>query len=113
MKPRLPLVVVAALAWWWCAPAVALPPSLQSVPAAAAGRSALPTTAAPAAQLLAELRQGGYILYFRHTSTDFSRDDARSQNDDDCENQRPLTDKGRAEARAIGSAIREHPAGSG
>ena len=107
MKPRLPLVVVAALAWWWCAPAVALPPSLQSVPAAAAGRSALPTTAVPAAQLLAELRQGGYILYFRHTSTDFSRDDARSQNDDDCENQRPLTDKGRAEARAIGSAIRE------
>jgi phosphohistidine phosphatase SixA len=59
------------------------------------------------ADLLAELRKGGYVIYFRHTSTDFSRDDVRSKSDDDCENQRPLTEKGRAEAREIGAAFRE------
>ena len=58
-------------------------------------------------QLLPVLRKGGYILYFRHTSTDFSRDDSRSRSDDDCDNQRSLTDKGREEARQIGAAFRE------
>jgi hypothetical protein len=48
-----------------------------------------------------ELRKGGYVLYIRHTSTDFSKDDARMASFDDCANQRPLTDKGRDEARAI------------
>jgi hypothetical protein len=55
--------------------------------------------------LLSELRKGGYAIYFRHTSTDFSRDDSRSKSDDDCDNQRPLTDKGREEARRIGAAF--------
>jgi hypothetical protein len=58
-------------------------------------------------QLLSELRKGGYVIYFRHTSTDFSRDDSRSKSDEDCDNQRPLTDKGREEARQIGAAFRE------
>ena len=57
--------------------------------------------------LLAELRKGGYVIYFRHTATDFSRDDSRSKGDDDCDNQRPLTDKGREEARQIGAAFRD------
>ena len=59
--------------------------------------------AAPAADpgLAGELRKGGYVLYIRHTSTDFSKDDARMASFDDCANQRPLTDKGRDEARAI------------
>jgi hypothetical protein len=79
----------------------------QPAPAPAPGRSALPAKAIAPAELLAELRKGGYVIYFRHTSTDFSRDDARSKSDDDCANQRPLTDKGRNEARTIGQAIRE------
>ena len=79
----------------------------QGVPPPAAGRSALPGKVLPAAQLLSELRKGGYVIYFRHTSTDFSRDDRNSRSDDDCDNQRPLTDKGRAEAREIGAAFRE------
>ena len=58
-------------------------------------------------ELLAALRNGGFIIYFRHTSTDMSRDDSRSRSDDDCENQRPLTDTGRTEARQIGAAFRE------
>jgi phosphohistidine phosphatase SixA len=77
------------------------------VPAPAPGRSALPAKPIAPAELISELRKGGYVIYFRHTSTDFSRDDTRSKSDDDCANQRPLTDKGRDEARAIGQAVRE------
>lgn len=79
----------------------------QPAPPAAPGRSALPAKPLFGPELLSELRMGGYVIYFRHTSTDFSRDDSRSQSDDDCANQRPLTDKGREEARQIGAAIRE------
>jgi hypothetical protein len=57
-------------------------------------------------QLVEELRKGGYVLYVRHTSTDFSRDDARMASFEDCANQRPLTDKGRDEARAIAGHIK-------
>lgn len=79
----------------------------QQVPPPAAGRSALPVKSLSGPELLAELRKGGYVIYFRHTSTDFSRDDSRSRSNEDCENQRPLTDRGRDEARAIGAAFKE------
>jgi phosphohistidine phosphatase SixA len=69
--------------------------------------SSLPVRELAPAQLLAELRKGGYVLYFRHTSTDFSQNDAKMKGYDDCHNQRNLIDKGRAEARAVGAAIRE------
>ena len=86
-----------------------LPPawSQQSVPPPAPGRSALPPSALSGPQLLSELRKGGLVIYFRHTSTDFSRDDRNSKSDEDCDRQRPLTDKGRDEARQIGAAFRE------
>jgi hypothetical protein len=90
-----------------CAALVCGAASAQGVPPPAAGRSALPAKPLSSPELLAELRKGGYVVYFRHTSTDFSRDDARSKSDDDCDNQRPLTDQGRAEARQIGAAIKE------
>jgi len=96
------LVLCAGLA---CAPAPAQ--QFQGVPPPAAGRSSLPAKSIAPADLLVALRKGGYVIYFRHTSTDFSRDDTRSRSDDDCANQRPLTDKGRAEAREIGAAFRE------
>src|SRR6185369_6254051 len=79
----------------------------EPMPPPAPGRSALPAKPVAGAALLAELRKGGYVIYFRHTSTDFSRDDRQSKSDDDCDRQRPLTDKGRAEARDIGAAFRE------
>ena len=79
----------------------------QPTPLPAPGRSALPVKPLSSPELLSELRKGGYVIYFRHTSTDFSRDDSRSRSDDDCDNQRPLTDQGREEARAIGAAFRE------
>lgn len=96
---------LAFITWTLAAPAAAQ--QFQPVPAPATGRSAQPAKVLPLAELLAELRKGGYVIYFRHTATDFSRDDSRSRSDDDCENQRPLTDKGREEARQIGAAIRE------
>ena len=46
------------------------------------------------------------MLYIRHTSTDFSKNDAKMASYEDCANQRPLTDKGRDEARALGAHIR-------
>ncbi len=70
-------------------------------------RSSLPSRELPSAELLAELRKGGYILYFRHAATDFSQNDERMKSYDDCDNQRNLIDKGRADARAVGAAIRE------
>jgi len=65
----------------------------------------LPVLAWPQADpaLLAKLRQGGYVLYLRHASTDFSQNDERMKSFEDCASQRNLTDKGRDEARAIGA----------
>ena len=66
-------------------------------------------TAPPAlagAPLLAALRGGGYVLYFRHTSTNFGQNDEKMTGYEDCASQRNLTEGGRAEARAIGTAIR-------
>ena len=96
------LILCAGLA---CAAASAQ--QFQGVPPPAPGRSAQPAKPIPGPELLSELRKGGYVIYFRHTSTDFSRDDVKSRSDDDCNNQRPLTDKGREEARQIGAAFRE------
>jgi hypothetical protein len=107
MKALPSCLVAIVVAAFYNAPAQALPLSWQAVPAPAPGRTSLPTKSLPHDRLLAELRKGGYVLYFRHTSTDFSRDDSRSRSDEDCDNQRPLTDKGRSEARAIGAAIRD------
>ena len=55
--------------------------------------------------LLNALRRGGYVIYFRHTSTDFGQNDEGMTSYDDCTKQRHLTEQGRAEARAIGAAI--------
>ena len=67
--------------------------------------------AAPDAQtlagppLLAALKAGGLVLYFRHASTDFGQNDEQMTGYENCARQRNLTDAGRAEARAIGAAI--------
>jgi phosphohistidine phosphatase SixA len=57
-------------------------------------------------ELLAALRAGGYILYFRHADTDHGRNDERMTSVEDCTTQRNLTDRGRDHSRAIGEAIR-------
>jgi histidine phosphatase superfamily protein (branch 1) len=55
--------------------------------------------------LLTALRRGGYVIYVRHTSTDFGQNDEGMTSYDDCTKQRNLTEQGRVEARAIGAAI--------
>jgi broad specificity phosphatase PhoE len=58
------------------------------------------------AALAGALRQGGYVLLFRHAATDWSsRDESRSRLDD-CSTQRNLSEAGRTDARRIGEAIR-------
>lgn len=91
----------------WTLVLTAAAQQFQPVPPPSAGRSALLAKPLSGAGLLSELRLGGYVIYFRHTSTDFSRDDSRSKSDDDCDNQRPLSEEGRDEARRIGAAFRE------
>ena len=84
-----------------------LAPQFAAVPPPAPGRSSTPAREMPGPALHAELKRGGYTIFLRHTSTDFSRDDVKSRSDDDCDNQRPLTDKGRDEARRIGNELRK------
>jgi hypothetical protein len=81
-------------------------PDAAQMPPPAPRSSAVVRNLTPA-QILAELMRGGYVIYFRHTSTDFSQNDANSKSFDDCANQRNLTDAGRAQARTIGAAIRQ------
>ncbi len=57
--------------------------------------------------LLGALRSGGYVVYFRHTATDFSRGDSAMKSYDDCDNQRLLSPKGKSDATALGEHIRE------
>jgi hypothetical protein len=85
--------------------ALLAPAAPQAAPAQAAA-AAQPAQAQLSGQALAAaLRGGGYVLYIRHTSTDFSQNDQGMTSYDDCAGQRNLTDQGRAEARAIGAAI--------
>lgn len=69
-------------------------------------------TPVPAEQrrLVAELRDGGYVIYFRHAQTDWAQqDDVRGAGDwtsCDPERMRQLSDAGRRSARAVGRAMR-------
>ncbi len=71
----------------------------------AAGAAAADAPLAPQAAV-ERLRSGGYVLYFRHAATDLSKNDANMTSFDDCPTQRNLVDRGRDDARAIGSAVR-------
>ena len=56
---------------------------------------------------LMSLKQGGYVLIFRHTATDDSQKDVYPFKFDDMSAQRQLSEKGREAARQIGMAIRD------
>jgi len=74
-------------------------------PAAAAAQTpaAVPLRGA---ELLAALRGGGFVLYFRHADTDWKQNDTGGMRLEDCAAQRNLSDRGRENARAVGAAIR-------
>jgi len=78
-----------------------------SVGASAPERSSAPVAQAQltGAALLRALRTGGYVVYFRHTATDFSKRDDAMKGFDDCANQRALSPQGRDDARRIGRDI--------
>ena len=60
------------------------------------------------AELLKKVQSGGYVLYFRHSSTDTSRPDRFPAVDlNDCNTQRPLSDEGRKIAGQVGIAVRK------
>jgi broad specificity phosphatase PhoE len=67
---------------------------------------AAPVVEQPAEPSLVDrLRHGGFVIYLRHASTDFSQADSDLVNLQNCATQRNLTDVGRDQARAMGEAI--------
>jgi hypothetical protein len=107
MSLRLHLPFVALFSLWFGVLAVLGGPA-RAAPEIASTESSAPV---PAEQLqgpslLAALQRGGYVLYFRHTATDFSRNDSGMRAYDDCANQRLLSAQGRADAAAIGERLR-------
>jgi phosphohistidine phosphatase SixA len=72
--------------------------------------SPAPTRSAPApanSLTLDALRAGGLVIVFRHAATDQSRPDQEPVDLADCATQRNLSDAGRADARAVGTAFRD------
>jgi phosphohistidine phosphatase SixA len=57
-------------------------------------------------ELIGLLQQGGYVLYIRHASTDWSQIDIEPYQYDDCSKQRNLDAQGREESVMIGEAFR-------
>ncbi len=77
------------------------PPSVPVAPSSspnAAQAIALP-------DLASALRKGGYVIYFRHAATDFSKNDASMTSYTDCTTQRMLSAQGRKDARDMGRHI--------
>ncbi len=64
-----------------------------------------PARALAKADIANALRQGGYVIYFRHTATDFSKTDEAMKDYADCANQRLLSSLGRSQAQQIGQRI--------
>ncbi len=67
----------------------------------------LPASAGDLANLTATLKQGGYVMVFRHVATDESQKDIYPFRFDDMKAQRQLSDKGREDARAIGTSLKQ------
>src|SRR5438067_13704915 len=60
----------------------------------------------PPAELVPELRKGGYVLFVRHPQTNPDQADTDPLNLDNVKAQRQLSDEGRQQARALGEAFR-------
>ena len=62
-------------------------------------------------ELLGQLRQGGFNIFFRHGITPNQKDPISDETDDpritDCSHQRNLSDEGIAQARTMGEAFRD------
>jgi phosphohistidine phosphatase SixA len=58
-------------------------------------------------ELVSGLKQGGYVVVFRHVATDDSQKDIYPFDFDDMKAQRQLSEKGREMARQIGAAVKK------
>lgn len=56
--------------------------------------------------LLSSLQQGGYVIFFRHGSTDHSQKDTDKNNLANCDTQRRLDEHGRQQAEQIGEGFK-------
>ena len=65
-----------------------------------------PDTLSPV-ELVQALRDGGYVLYFRHAITDHSTHDQDRNNLQNCATQRLLSEEGRVQMQGIGQAMRD------
>ena len=80
--------------------------------ACAARQAARAPAADPYSALLADLRNGGYIVYLRHAETETALE-AVVRDLGDCSRQRNLNEHGRRQAVAIGAKLREQRIGVG
>ena len=75
-------------------------------PSPAAAQGAPPAPMLRGRELVEALRGGGYVVYFRHATTDSSQADTDRENLERCDTQRNLSAEGRRMARDIGQAFR-------
>jgi broad specificity phosphatase PhoE len=68
--------------------------------------TALGQTSPSASDVLKLLRGGGYVIVFRHGATHADQADTDPLNLDNVAKQRPLNDKGRVDAKAVGEVFR-------
>jgi phosphohistidine phosphatase SixA len=66
-----------------------------------------PSCAADLGGLVSSLKNGGYVLVFRHGATDDSQKDVYPFKFDDMTAQRQLSEKGRSMARQLGEALKK------
>ena len=60
------------------------------------------------AELLPELRKGGYVLFIRHPRTNPDQADTDPLHLDNIKAQRQLSDQGRTQAKTLGEAFRAY-----
>src|SRR5262252_1389016 len=80
------------------------------IAAAAAAFCMLSASSAPAqaqTEWLGALRQGGHVIVFRHGATHNDQADTDPLHPENIDKQRQLNDQGRAQAKAIGDAMRK------
>jgi len=75
-------------------------------PDSAAKRNTVEVPTPPDSVLVGLLRQGNFVLLFRHASTDWAQRDADLVNFGDRTAQRNLSEVGRAQADSIGKAVK-------
>ena len=67
----------------------------------------LPGSAADMSALVASLKDGGYVIVFRHGATDDSQKDVYPFKFDDMAAQRQLSEAGREMPRQLGAALKK------